>query len=54
VVHLWGYEDFEERERCRKALRADPGWQAYVPKVRPLFAKQENRIMVPTRWSPIR
>jgi hypothetical protein len=54
VVHLWGYEDFEERERCRKALRADPSWQAYVPKVRPLFDKQENRILLPTSWSPIR
>jgi hypothetical protein len=54
VVHLWGYQDFGERERCRKTLRADPGWQAYVPKVRPLFEKQENRIMLPTPWSPIR
>jgi hypothetical protein len=54
VVHLWGYEDFMERERCRAALAADPEWQAYVAKIRPFFAKQENRILVPTRWSPIR
>lgn len=54
VVHMWGYEDFAERERCRTALHADPAWQTYVKKVRPLFASQENRIMRPMPWSPIR
>ena len=53
VIHMWGYETFEERERCREALVLDPRWKAYSGKVRPLFAKQENRIMRPTRWSPI-
>ena len=54
VIHLWGYETFEEREHCREALHADPRWQAYAAKVRPLFDKQENRIMRPMKWSPIR
>jgi hypothetical protein len=53
VVHMWGYEDYAERDRCRAAMRADPAWQAYVRKVRPLFASQESRIMKPTPWSPI-
>jgi len=54
VVHLWGYEDFAERDRCRAALQADPAWRAYIEQVRPLFAHQETRIMRPTAWSPIR
>jgi hypothetical protein len=54
VIHMWGYEDFAERDRCRTAMRADPAWQAYVKKVRPLFASQETRIMRPMPWSPIR
>jgi len=54
VVHMWGYEDFEHRDRCRAAMKADPDWQAYVRKVRPLFVSQENRIMRPMPWSPIR
>lgn len=54
VIHMWGYADFAERTRCRAAMRADPEWPPYVAKVRPLFAKQENRIMLPTKWSPIR
>ena len=54
VIHLWGYEDHAERDRCRAAMKADPAWQAYVRKVRPLFASQETRIMRPMPWSPIR
>jgi hypothetical protein len=54
VIHMWGYEDYEERDRCRAAMRADPAWQAYVRKVRPLFVSQETRIMRPMPWSPIR
>jgi hypothetical protein len=54
VTHMWGYADFEERTRCRAAMRADPEWAAYVGKSRAFFERQENRILVPTRWSPIR
>jgi len=54
VVHLWGYESFEQRTQKRAELSAEPGWKAYIPKVRPLFLKQENRILVPMPWSPIR
>ena len=54
VVHMWGYESFEERTRRRAELMADPGWQAYVAKVRPLVLRQENRILIPAPFSPIR
>jgi len=54
VTHMWGYKDFEERTRCRAAMRADPDWMPYVAKVRPMFERQETKIMIPTKWSPIR
>ena len=54
IVHLWGYESFEERTRRRAELMADPGWQAFVAKVRPLVLRQENRILIPAPFSPIR
>lgn len=54
VVHLWAYEDFEERTRKRAELVADEHWQAYVAKVRPLILHQENRILIPAPFSPIR
>lgn len=45
VVHLWAYEDLDQRERCRAALMADPAWRAYVAKIAPLIVTQETRLM---------
>jgi hypothetical protein len=53
VVHLWAYEDLEERARKRAELSADEGWQAYVAKVRPLIVHQESRILIPAPFSPV-
>jgi hypothetical protein len=54
VVHMWAYADLAERASKRAELQADPGWPGYLAKVRPLIAEQENRILVPTRFSPIK
>ena len=53
VVHLWGYDDLGERDRRRKQLYADAGWNAYVAKVRPFVLQQESRILIPAPFSPI-
>ena len=53
VVHLWGYADLADREERRKALYGDPHWQSYVPTIRQWVVRQENRILVPTTFSPI-
>jgi hypothetical protein len=45
IVHLWAYDDLNQREKCRAQLHADPAWQAYLPKVRALMVSQETRIM---------
>jgi hypothetical protein len=47
VVHLWAYETFEDREARRRRLAADPGWQSYVQKIRPMLVAQCNRLMRP-------
>jgi NIPSNAP len=47
VVHLWAYESFEDREARRRRLAADPGWQSYVHKIRPMLVAQCNRLMKP-------
>jgi hypothetical protein len=52
IVHLWAYEDLEERARRRRELAADPGWQAYLPKIRPLIRHQSNKILIPAPFSP--
>jgi hypothetical protein len=47
VVHLWAYDSFDDRLERRRALAADPGWKAYVAKMRPMLAAQTNRILTP-------
>jgi NIPSNAP len=47
VVHLWAFESFEDRDARRQRLAADPGWQSYLQKMRPMLAGQRNRIMRP-------
>jgi len=54
VVHLWGYQSFEERARKRAELQAHPDWKAYLAKTRHLIHSQENKILNPTAFSPIR
>ena len=38
----------------RERLAKDPDWQKYLQKVIPLLVKQENRLLKPTEFSPIR
>ena len=54
VVFLWGYDSLDDRAARRARLADDPAWQAYLQKVIPLLVKQENRILKPTAFSPIR
>jgi hypothetical protein len=47
VVHLWAYQSFDDRVTRRRQLGADPRWQAYVAKIRPMIVAQANRILTP-------
>ena len=54
VVSLWGYESAGEREERRKRLQADERWQEFLRKIQPLIHTQQNRILVPVPFSPIK
>jgi NIPSNAP len=47
VIHMWAYQDMNEREERRTALMADPQWKAYVAKMLPMLQNQESKILVP-------
>lgn len=53
VVHLWGFEDLNDRARRRQALWADPEWLDFAARC-PSPVRQRNRLLSPTAWSPIR
>ncbi|HEY8612419.1 MAG TPA: NIPSNAP family protein [Roseomonas sp.] len=52
IVHMWAYRDLAERRVRRAALAADPRWEAFREKVRPLLVTQENKLLMPARFSP--
>ena len=54
IVQLWAYDSYAERERRRAELQADPAWKDFLAKLQPLLHTQENRILVPTSFSPLR
>ena len=51
---LWGYESYAEREERRARMQADEAWKAFLAKIQPLIHTQQNRILVPTSFSPLR
>ncbi|MCW5653034.1 NIPSNAP family protein [Hydrogenophaga sp.] len=54
LVHLWGYDSFEERARRRALLAQEPAWHTYLDRIRPMLQSMENRLLQPTVFSPIR
>ena len=51
---LWGYDSYGQREERRAALQGDERWRAFLAKIQPLIHTQQNRILIPTSFSPIR
>jgi hypothetical protein len=51
---LWRYESFGDREERRATLQGDERWQRFLAKIQPLIHTQQNRILVPTAFSPLR
>lgn len=54
VTHLWAYADLEDRRVRRQQLADDPRWQAFLPKLVENIEQAENRILLPTDFSPLR
>ncbi|MFB9324482.1 NIPSNAP family protein [Paenibacillus aurantiacus] len=54
VIHIWEYEDLNQRAARRKALYSDPEWlEKFVPIALPMLDKQESKIMYAANFSPI-
>ena len=51
---LWGYNGYADREERRARLQADDRWRPFLARIQQLIHTQQNRILVPTAFSPIR
>ena len=50
-IHVWAYKDAAERFRIRDEARATGAWP---PATRGQFVKQQNMLVVPAEFSPLR
>jgi hypothetical protein len=53
VTHWWAYADLQDRARRRQQLADDARWQAFLPRLSENIEQAENRILVPTDFSPL-
>ena len=53
-THFWRYDSYAEREERRAALQARDDWKAFLAKIQPLIHTQQNRVLLPTSFSPLR
>jgi hypothetical protein len=55
VVHLWGYQNFEDRQLRRAAMEADPQWTIYKKMTAEggYIQQQENQLLLSAPWSKI-
>lgn len=53
-VQLWGYDDMADMDRRRAARDADPEWTEYKKKSAGMLVKQENKIIKPVGFSPLK
>lgn len=51
---MWQYPDFSARDERRAALQARDDWKAFLARITPLIHTQQNRILLPTPFSPLR
>ncbi|QGZ56878.1 NIPSNAP family protein [Paraburkholderia acidiphila] len=50
IVHLWAYQDLNERAERRAALLADANFRSYVTKMLPMLMKQESKLLIPASF----
>ena len=55
VVHIWEFADLAARTAARAGLAKDERWvKEYLPVSGPLLEAQENMILNPFDWAPVR
>lgn len=45
IVHIWQFEDLNDRAERRKLMAADPGWGMYLAVASPFIQAMENKIL---------
>ena len=54
VVHLYGYDSYEDRDKRRAILAKNKDFISYLAKVESLIVHMKNEILLPTEFSKIK
>ena len=54
VIHLYGYDSFEDREKRRKLLSKNKDFHKYLDMVKNLIVSQTTQLLKPTSFSKIK
>ena len=54
IIHMWGYESYEDRLERRTRLFQNQRWLNALEKLRPLVVSQEAKLIVGAPFSPIK
>ena len=54
VVHLYGYDSYEDREKRRELLSKNKDFIDYLDKVKDIILHMKNEVMIPADFSKIR
>ena len=56
VVHLWGFDSLDDRQRRRTEMAQDPAWHDFLKRNEELGAlkHQEIKIVIPVSFSPLK
>jgi hypothetical protein len=50
LIHMWKFEDPNERDAFWARLFSDADFMAFAGKLRPCIAKQSNKLIKPAPW----
>ena len=50
IIHIWKFEDDNERRRLWKQIFSDEDFIKFAAKFRPLVLNQENKLMTQAPW----
>lgn len=52
LIHLWCFDDDNDRRDFWTRCYADPGFQEFAARIRPLLRAQSNKLMLPAPFGP--
>ena len=52
LIHIWRFDDDNDRRDFWKRLFADEKFMQFAPNIRPLIQTQEIQLMLPAPWGP--